>query len=172
MVRRLLLPNGWPSHFTRSWSNMISYWTVCAYCNTLVGDAADWDSLSWRRDWWMGQETEGRRGCKVREPKAGVLVKVYTVCETGRTVASVTNDLPFLAIRSALPGFCYLCTDIRFYYILQVRICAICCDIFSVPVCETISEHLRMQALWAVLDFENDKIFGESGLTEREAANE
>lgn len=73
----------------------------------------------------MGQETEGRRGCRVRVLKAGVFLKIYTVYKTGRTVASVTNDLP---------------SDIRFYYILQVRICAISCDVFSYPVCETISE--------------------------------
>lgn len=103
MVRRLLLPNGWPSHFTCSWSNMISYWTVFAYYNTLVGDAADWDSLNQSRDWWMGQETEGRRGCRVRVLKAGVFLKIYTVYKTGRTVASVTNDLPSLAILSVPP---------------------------------------------------------------------
>lgn len=63
----------------------------------------------------MGQETEGT------VLKAGVFLKIYPVYKTGRTVTSVTNHLPSLAVLSVPPGLCQLCTEIGFGYILQVR---------------------------------------------------
>lgn len=61
----------------------------------------------------MGEETEGRRGCKVRRLKADMFLKIYTVYEMRRTVAS------FLLIIYRLQPTCQSLQDVVIFTLIS-----------------------------------------------------